>query len=270
MIEGLRSDVDNLVGNATIINGKVIDYPRSFENNEEMRQFYNRYGYVSIKQLVPTCLISEIQRDLIEIFSPFSTDKKYPVDSAITHLDEMDKKKLYELHTAASRSISFCAVSVHLSKIIKQVSGFDGPVLDIASGFLLSIPKDQRLVYDFHQESSYMTGFDNIFNVHFPLFRTATPENGTMSLIPSSHKFGPLEFDRKSFSADSYTNLTPSNIDEITAALPELHCWLELGDCLIFHKDLIHKSNYNNSDFCRPVAVSRFTQSLKGDWVSKN
>ena len=90
-----------------------------------------------------------------------------------------------------------------------------------------------------------------------------------MSILPSTQTYGTLTFDKKRLSQDSCTDLIPTNIDMITSDTPELHCQLELGDCVIFHKDLIHKSNFNNSNLCRPVGVSRFTQSLVGDWVNR-
>ena len=264
-----RQEVSQLVSESTKADGKFIDYARTFDSDNALQVFYEKYGYVTIKKIIPSDLISEIQNELINIFSPFATDKTNPVDSAIIQLDKSDKPKLYELHTAASKVISFRAVSVHLSKILKRISGSEAPVLEIEAGFLLSIPKDKRLVYDFHQESNYMKGFEDIFNIHYPLFRTSTPENGTMSILPSSQNYGTLTFDKKNVSQDSYTNLIPSGIDAITSKLPELHCQLELGDCVIFHKDLIHKSNFNSSNLCRPVGVSRFTQSLVGDWVKR-
>lgn len=264
-----QQEVSHLVSESTMVDGKLIDYARTFDSDKALQVFYEKYGYISIKKLIPSDLIGEIQKELINIFSPFATDKINPVDSAIIQLDKSDKLKLYELHTAASKAISFKAVSVYLSKFLKRISSSEAPVLEIAAGFLLSIPKDKRLVYDFHQESNYMKGFEDIFNVHYPLFRTSTPENGTMSILPSSQNYGTLTFDKKSVSQDSYTNLIPSGIEAITSKLPELHCQLELGDCVIFHKDLIHKSNFNSSNLCRPVGVSRFTQSIVGDWVNR-
>ena len=264
-----QQEVSQLVSESTKSDGKFIDCARTFDSDKALQVFYKNYGYITIKNIIPSELISYIQNELINIFSPFSTDKTNPVDSAIIQLDKSNKPKLYELHIAASKAISFKAVSVHLSKVLKKISGSEAPVLEISTGFLLSIPKDKRLVYDYHQESNYMRGFEDIFNVHYPLFRTSTPENGTMSILPSSQKYGTLTFEKKRISQDSYTDLVPSGIEAITSKLPELHCQLELGDCVIFHKDLIHKSNFNSSHLCRPVGVSRFTQSLVGDWVIK-
>ena len=67
--------------------------------------------------------------------------------------------------------------------VIREISGNNNPVFEILSGLLLGISKDDRLVYNFHQESNYMKGFDDIVNIHYPLLRTSKVENGT---IPAS------------------------------------------------------------------------------------
>ena len=108
-----------------------------------------------------------------------------------------------------------------------------------------------------------------IFNIHYPLLRKSTIKNGTMSVIPSSHKYGTLEYKKKKISNNSYTDLVPCNIEKITSELPEIHLELSLGDCVTFHKDLIHKSNFNGTNLCRPVGIGRLTQSLKGDWINR-
>jgi len=83
-----------------------------------------------------------------------------------------------------------------------------------------------------------------------------------MSILPGSHYLGILGFNKKRSSNESYTDLIPTNIDEITREIPELRCYLENGDVVIFHKDLIHMSNYNASSLCRPIGLFRFSQCL--------
>jgi hypothetical protein len=258
-----------LVSESISQDGKLIDLARTFDSEVSMQEFYDSFGYVTIKNAIPIDLLSEIQHDLECIFRPFATDERYPVDSAIVELDKNDKARLYEISTAASKLNSIKAVGVHLNQLFPKFTNNKNPVLEIESCFMLSIPNDKRLVINFHQESNYIRDFADIINIHFPIFRTSNIENGTMSLIPSSHSNGTLTFEKKRFSDDSYTDLIPSKIDEITSELPELHCQLDLGDCVFFHKDLIHKSNPNNSKLCRPVCVSRFTQSLTGDWAHR-
>ena len=88
--------------------------------------------------------------------------------------------------------------------------------------------------------------------------------------LAGSHKLGTLNFEKKKTAADSYTDLIPVDINKIKSNFKEVHLLLNPGDCVIFHKDLIHKSNYNSSDLCRPVGVSRFTQSINGDWINRS
>jgi len=36
---------------------------------------------------------------------------------------------------------------------------------------------------------------------------------------------------------------------------------LDVGDVVFFHKDLIHKSNFNHTKTSRPVGVGRYTST---------
>jgi len=263
-------DIKYLISTATKVKNKIVDSSRFFNTSESMKNFYNNYGYLSVKNLIPVKLLLEIQTELENImsYSPRTSSSEYnKIDVAIMELDRKNQSKLHELHQAISRTVVFKSVNLYLSKILKEISGIHSPIFEIASTILLGIPQDTRLVYDFHQESNYMKGFDDIFNIHYPLLRKSSIENGTMSIIPSSHKYGTLDYEKKKSSSNSYTDLIPINIQKITSELPEIHLELELGDCVIFHKDLIHKSNFNESNLCRPVGIARLTQSLRGDWI---
>ena len=234
--------------------------------DEELKEFFEANGYVSIKNLIPHNLLNNLQDDLIFVFKEFGL-KKFPYDSGIIALDKKNKEQLHQLHIATSKLTSFSALTKIFTDAIKKIGDADKPVIEIASGYLLGIPKDNRLIYDFHQESNYMKGFNDIFNIHYPIFRTSDQSNGTMSILPRTHKLGTLLFTKDRSSSDSYTNLIPTNINILKKEYEEISCVLELGDCVIFHKDLIHKSNFNASDLCRSVGISRLTQSLNGDWV---
>jgi hypothetical protein len=91
-----------------------------------------------------------------------------------------------------------------------------------------------------------------------------------MSLLDKSHKLGPLDFEKNRLSSDSYTDLIPKNISEIVSTHQEYSCCIEPGDAVIFHKDMIQKSNYNSTDLCRLVGLSSLTQSADGEWGMKN
>ena len=241
----------------------------NFLSTKDLREFYLTNGYVSVKNLIPNELLEDIQNDLNKCFEEFSTGGPTNYDSGVIYLNENDKSKLHELHIVTSKITSITALTKIFSETCKILGKSKSPVLEIASCYLISIPKDKRLIYDFHQESNYMKGFGDIFNFHYPIFRKSTTFNGTMSILPKTHTLGTLDYRKTRLANNSYTSLIPTNINEIKNNYEEVHCELELGDCVIFHKDLMHKSNFNHSDLCRPAGFSRLTQSLNGDWIQR-
>jgi ectoine hydroxylase-related dioxygenase (phytanoyl-CoA dioxygenase family) len=247
----------------------ILDKSRTFTTNLELKSFYDQYGYVSIKDLFPKNLINDVASDLTICFQD-ALGNNSPIDENIISLNNTNKNELWNLHTGSSKIASIRCLIPIISETIKKISGENTPIFEIASTYLLGIPKDQRLIYNHHQESNYMKGFDEVFNVHYPIFRESNPYNGTMSALVGSHKLGTLTFDKKKSAKDSYTDLIPTNIEEIASKYEEVHFLLNPGDCVIFHKDLIHRSNFNSSDLCRPVGVSRFTQSINGDWMNRS
>lgn len=246
------------------------DVAANYADEHGMKKFYDENGYISIKNGVSAEDIRWIIDDLTAIFSPFSTNPQEPIDSAIIDLDKRDKPKLYELNLIASKLCSLERIGSVVAGYINAIAGKKVPQFHIATGMLLGIPRDNRLVYDYHQESNYMKGFDDIFNIHYPLLRSSVIENGTMSVLAGSHKLETLSYQKHQKTPDSYTDLTPSNIEKIKDSYEERYNILDPGDVLIFHKDLIHRSNFNDSLLARPVGVNRITTSPRGDWVAKS
>ena len=238
--------------------------PRLHSQSTDIADFYTEHGWVSVEGLIPRDLLTECVHDIRSIIDP---DRSFEsLDLALTHLDELDKQRLYELHMGANKLVSLKAVTSIFANFLKQLNASDRPVVEISIGFLLGLPRDRRLAYDFHQESNFMKGFKEISNFHFPLRLPSTVENGTMSVLDRSHKLGTLPFVKSRASENSFTDLVPVDIDNLVATHEELFCYLEPGDVTIFHKDCIHRSNFNDSDLCRLVGVSRLTQDYHYSW----
>jgi hypothetical protein len=262
----MNKKMKKLIDESKEENGIILDFSRDFKSKEEMQIFFSDYGFISLKKFIPLDVIENIVDDLKFIFEPFATDKANPIDSGIINLDKSDKKLLYDLCVAIRNLSSKKHLTGLFGDITKSITGKSNPVLEISSGLTLGISRDDRLVYNFHQESTFMKDFADNTNAHFPLLRTSNAQNGTMSILPGTHKLGELESQKSQKSKNSVTNQVPKNISEIVGNFPELHCCLELGDVVLFHKDLIHKSNYNSSPLCRLVGGINLTQSMSGNW----
>lgn len=241
-------------------------YPRTFESPDSIRFEFARDGFVSIKKLLSPELLNEIASSLKILFSPYSDQPALETDFGIIYLNQNNKKLLYQLHSAAQRLSGLRRIPDVLAPTVQAISGFESPVFELSGGFLLGIPEDSRLVYEFHQESNFMKGFSAIYNFHFPILRNSTTENGTMSALRGSHKLGTLPFKKEKASHDSYTNLVPLEIEKIESSHEEVHFILEVGDCVVFHQDLIHRSNFNSGTLCRLVGTSRLTQDVPIAW----
>ena len=57
-------------------------------------------------------------------------------------------------------------------------------------------------------------------------------------------------------------NYIPKNITKIMKKYEEGIFELNVGDVVFFHKDLIHKSNFNYSNKARPIGIGRFSSSI--------
>jgi hypothetical protein len=235
------------------------------DNMSNLTDFYHENGYIFISDYLDKSGLLAFESEFVDCCEVAGI-KGNGFSEICKKLDANDKEKLYELHMTTMKLVSFYPSAIRARSLIDKITG-GKPVLSISGGYLIGLPEDSRLVYDYHQESNYMTGFDDIFNVHYPLVVKADGTNGSMSILPGSHKSGTLKYHKSRVSENSLTDLRPENMDKILGQFEEFQCVLNLGDIIIFHKDLIHRSNHNFSRECRPAGIHRFTTSLYGSWT---
>jgi len=202
--------------------------------------------------VIPVKCLEQVRADIAQEFGAFGASISEP----IINLNSSNKPLLHELHKLTCNLLSLNRSFQQVLELANNLLGCTIPFIR-SSGYLLGIPKDNRLVYDFHQESNYMKDFKQICNIHFPIMGKADLNNGTMSVLEKSHKLGNLNYTESRVSDDSYTNYVPMNIQELTGEFEEVHLELNLGDCIFFHGDLIHKSNFNGSNLCRLAGIVR-------------
>ncbi len=202
--------------------------------------------------MIPVKCLEQVRADIAQEFGAFGAS----ISESIINMNSSNKPLLHELHKLTCNLLSLNRSFQQVLELANNLLGCTIPFIR-SSGYLLGIPKDNRLVYDFHQESNYMKDFKQICNIHFPIMGKADLNNGTMSVLEKSHKLGNLNYTESRVSNDSYTNYVPMNIQELTGEFEEVHLELNLGDCIFFHGDLIHKSNFNGSNLCRLAGIVR-------------
>jgi hypothetical protein len=172
------------------------------------------------------------------------------IHATCARLATEDKPLLYRIFVCAGRAVALDGLKsdcLRWAELLHPGRAYVSP----SSSVLFAPPRDERLSYGWHQEISYTPGFKNLINFWFPVFDAATRQNGTMSVLLGSHRHGALPYTEQKPSPDGYKSRVPVNIDEMLQAHPEFHCEVRTGDLIIFHPDLVHRSNPNCSSRTR-------------------
>jgi ectoine hydroxylase-related dioxygenase (phytanoyl-CoA dioxygenase family) len=75
----------------------------------------------------------------------------------------------------------------------------------------------------------------------------STRQNGCLQLLKGSHKLGRLNHVRE----DGQTNVDPEYVEAATRRFELVYAEMEAGDALMFHSNLLHRSDANRSDTYR-------------------
>lgn len=229
-----------------------------------MTTFYKKNGWEDVKNCIPQKLLKNFRKDLDNIAK---SNKYNNFNSLIVNLSKKNKNKLRDINILSNRLTSFLEICVYLKKFYKKYYKKSNVYL-IDAQLLPGLPKDNRLTYDYHQESNYKKNFKNILNIHFPVYFKSTKENGTMSSLTGTHLLGNLNY-KKRERKQGFTHLLPENIDKIKSQYNEKFHVLNCGDAVFFDQNLIHKSNYNYSSKCRICCVVRITGDHSGNFIDQ-
>jgi ectoine hydroxylase-related dioxygenase (phytanoyl-CoA dioxygenase family) len=128
-------------------------------------------------------------------------------------------------------------------------------------GLFVNRPHTDRLLYKWHSEAHYYPKRRRFYNIWLPLFSDKNIGNGTMSFKTKSHlvdfPFADYQgFDKGTEGQPNYFTQyeIPSNL---LSSFSEYFCEVPRTSLIIFHKNLVHKSNQNISDEYSVAVVAR-------------
>ena len=216
---------------------------------------FEKRGYDYLRSFVPLNEIKNFQDALELLFLNNSADSKNIYEAAV-NLDKNNKEALYKIYQIAPKLREFSRLKEYFFKHLEEI--FPGRnYVDLGSGVLFGLPQDQRLTWTWHQESTYHPGIENIVHYWIPLFNPSSTNNGAMSVLEGTHKLGSLPYNALKPFENGGTSLIPKNIDELVKNFKEENFEINIGDAAFFHKELVHRSNYNASDKTRFTLVYR-------------
>jgi ectoine hydroxylase-related dioxygenase (phytanoyl-CoA dioxygenase family) len=227
--------------------------------NDHLREF-NDFGFTVFKDAIALDRILDIRESLrIALVNGDESLNKLTLDDLVNLRESEDHNLVYNASISVGSSFaSICLLNAPLLvRACEMCSGVKFHNLHpMPLHIAIQSPNDSSYDYKWHQESSFYDWCPDILNIWFPLVRPSKKEDGTMSVIPGSHKNGGVNF--KSYKNTSGFRQLECDIPNHLKSLDnEEYIEIELGDFVIFDANLIHRSEINKSSLPRYSGILR-------------
>jgi len=213
---------------------------------------YHRDGYIVIRNF---CSAAEIDRLYTTALNDDAMRK-----NALDLNDQSGKKTRLSLwFTPGNDVFGYLTRSQKMVAPVHQLLDGDAPVCHFHSKLMQKEPKVGG-AWEWHQDYGYWykNQFmfpDQLMSVMVALTK-ANKENGCLQVIKGSHKLGRVNhgFSGEQVGADM------TMVNNALQTMELVYCELEPGDALLFHSNLLHRSEANLSDGPRWSIISRYSR----------
>ena len=213
----------------------------------EQVEYYNDRGYVLCKQ--PIFPDSDFRR----LKAIFEED-----------LEKYGSAGLDVIHFRDARLLEFLLSDT----ILDLVEPIIGPNIGLWSSHFISKEPKVGKATPWHEDSTYWNGrvstMEGICTVWLAIDR-ATPENGSMAVIPGSHSGGFSEY----VPVDADKNIFSSEIKEVDES-KAVYFELEPNECSLHEARIIHGAKANTSDFRRAGYTMRYFPTTSKVYPERN
>lgn len=134
--------------------------------------------------------------------------------------------------------------------------GLTKPTLGTVPLIRIDRPGDEKYTTPWHQDKWFSLSSDHSVVLWAPL-GDMDESMGFLQVIPGSHKAGIVSFKNRTSGREPYEPVIPPSEEQ------SIQVKMNFGDILIFHQDLLHRSNINQSRNCRVSMQLRFNDMYK-------
>ena len=216
--------------------------------SEDQIKDFHRDGYLMIKDFCNRQEIDKLYTTAIEDSS--ITDKAMDVNDS-----SGKKSKLSLWFTPGNDVFGYLSRSERIVNAVAQLIDSEAPVCHYHSKLMQKEPKVGG-AWEWHQDYGYWykNQFmfpDQLMSVMIALTK-ANQENGCLQVIRGSHKLGRVNhgFSGEQVGADKVM------VNNALLTMELVYCEFEPGDALIFHSNLLHRSEANLSENPRWSIIS--------------
>jgi len=231
---------------------------------KDINNKFNTDGFCIIKNQIPKKKIKEMELSFFSIYSKF-LKKKVNKKNYSKIISEYESFKRYdELYIALkkfSSSKKFLSFNNFFKTFLKKT--FKKNFNLINTGMAIGLSNSQRTAYKWHQEKPYYPKKKTV-HLQFPLIEKCKKQNGTMSVLVGSNKEGFIKsLNKIKKNKKSITSLVPKDIKKLKAKYKEQYICMNNRDFVLFHENIIHKTNQNISSKIRLACIYRYEGSYE-------
>ena len=225
----------------------------NFKLTQQQADDYFRDGYIIVKNF----LSSEEAQKLYKIATDDDTMKKHAFDLN----DQTGKKtKLSLWYTPGNDTYGLLSRSRRMVDTANLLMDGDAPVCHFHSKLMQKEPKVGG-AWEWHQDYGYWYKNEFLFPdqmISIMIAITmANKENGCMQVIKGTHKMGRIEHGF----AGEQVGASQHYVDLALKTMELVYVELEPGDALIFHSNLLHRSEANLSEKSRWSLISVYNRA---------
>jgi phytanoyl-CoA hydroxylase len=237
----------------------------AYELTEEQKAFFNENGYLIIKGLLSKDKIDKYTERLIDVCN----GDVEPAKNMLVMKDVMIAKGKVKTDKQVERIQKL--QDVQEDQVFRDLLT-EPEVLDVAENFcgknmktihnmVINKPPNVDGRHPFHQDQLYFPfGPDEDIIGCWIAFQNTSKENGTLAVIPGSHKSPVLEHgDIKNI--DNLNLAYFGALGEDIGIERRVHVVAEPGDALFFHTHLLHGAGRNRSEGFRRVYIVHYASS---------
>jgi ectoine hydroxylase-related dioxygenase (phytanoyl-CoA dioxygenase family) len=218
---------------------------------QQLIEDFNRDGYVVLKGFFT-------KEEVAKMYSAALADDVMR-KNALDLNDQTGKKTRLSLwFTPGNDVFGYMTRSRRMIEAIKPLLDSDSPVCHFHSKLMQKEPRVGG-AWEWHQDYGYWykNQFmfpDQLISVMIALTHANKP-NGCLQVIKGSHKLGRVNhgFAGEQVGADM------TMVNNALQTMPLIYCELEPGDALIFHSNLLHRSEANLSEHPRWSIISCYS-----------
>ena len=218
----------------------------------DLKQEFERNGFVLQKKIVPLDWINELKRSMISIMQPYcvcANADPYDassVDELFTQISALGQNAKSNVYSTFGRlaNIPFILSIPSIDKIVRKL-GFNGCTIQAYSIFCLE-PGNEKHKFLPHQDLKGRTSLNSLI-LWIPL--TSGNELGGMACWPGSHKKGPLVHGVTStgqleLPVDAYMDFQRQDLSDY-----------DIGDIFFMNPYLVHETIANRGNSIRWTAI---------------